>query len=148
MSCESYHSRAGALTSGVLGFSALQAGQNAVVLGLMACRSNPTSFDFFLGETEALWAPRVLELIGSLWAWSARLALSLGGFAVGFGEARRCFLVVVVDVGEVSRERLRLTAGVGEREFLVVGAIVSVSSRMIVECQVHERWWRAVWDSL
>jgi hypothetical protein len=114
----------------------------------MACKSNPNSFDFFLGEAEALRDPRVLELIGALRAWSARLALSLGGFAVGFGEARRCFLVVVVGVGEVSRDRLRLVAGVGEREFLVFGAIVAVSSRMIVESQVHVRWWRAVWESL
>ena len=47
--------------------------------------------------------------------------------------------MVVVGVGDASRERLRLAAGVGEREFLVVGAIVAVSSRMIVESRVCGR---------
>jgi hypothetical protein len=146
----------------VLGFGgipALQALQKAVVLGLIGSRSDLRSLDFFLGEV--LWAAaRVLELTGSLEVWPGRFALVLSGFAgVGeswrevwvdlfdtFGEVWRCFLTpfVVVGIGEVSRERLRLAAGVGERGFLVFGAIVAVSSRTGNGSRVCGSPWRAI----
>lgn len=144
ISCDSSRVRAGALTSGVVGIFALQAWQNRVVLGLMGFRENSRSLGFFLGEV-LLWAERVRELIGRLWARVDREGLVLGGLVVvgtnwrevwmdllaTFGEFWRCFLTPVAGVGEVSRERLRLPAGVGEREFLVVGAIVAAPPRSV-----------------
>jgi hypothetical protein len=155
ISCDSRGVRAGALTSGVLGVggtSPPQALQSLAVLGLMGPRSNSRSLGFFLGER--LWAERVLELTGALWARLARLVFSLDGFDFDFvGEGRgevwvdlvatfaefgRCFLMPVFSgVGVVSRERLRLAAGVGE--LLVVGAIFAIFSRSIVGSQVRGR---------
>lgn len=54
-------------------------------------------------------------------------------------------MLVVAGVGEVSRARLRLAAGVGDRELLVFGAIVVVVSRTVVYSQVDARCWRAAW---
>jgi hypothetical protein len=55
-----------------------------------------------------------------------------------FAEFGRCFLMPVFSgVGVVSRERLRLAAGVGE--LLVVGAIFAIFSRSIVGSQVRGR---------
>lgn len=103
----------------------------------MACRSNSKSLGFFLGEV--LWAERVLELIGRLWARLDRSVSTLEGFAVVLGEVWRGFLMLDVGAGEVSRDRVRLAAGIGEREFLVVGAIVAVSSKTVVGSQVCGR---------
>ena len=142
MSCNSRGVRAGALTSGVLGVggtSPPQALQREVPVGLMEPRSNSRSLGVFLGER--LWAERVLELTGALWARLLRLVFVLGGFDFvgevcaevwvdfvdvfeGFG---RCFLVPVVSgVGVVSRERL-----------IVVGAMFAVFPRLIVGFQVR-----------
>jgi len=153
ISCDSRGVRAGALTSGVLGVggtSPPQALQSLAVLGLMEPRSNSRSLGFFLGER--LWADRVLELTGALWARLLRLVFILVGFDFvgevwgevwvdlvdvfeGFG---RCFLVPVESgVGVVSRDRLSLAACVGE--LLVVGAMFAVFSRLIVESQVRGR---------
>jgi hypothetical protein len=153
ISCDSRGVRAGALTSGVLGVggtSPPQALQSLAVPGLMGPRSNSRSLGFFLGER--LWAERVLELTGALWARLVRLVFILDGFDfdfVGeglgevwvdlvdvFGEFGRYFLVLVFSgVGVVSRERLRLAAGVGE--LLVVGAIFDVFWRSIVGSQAR-----------
>jgi hypothetical protein len=73
--------RAGALTWGVLGdggTSAPQALQREVPVGLTEPRSNSRSLGFFLGER--LWAERVLELTGALWARLLRVVFVLGGF--------------------------------------------------------------------
>jgi hypothetical protein len=117
---------------------------------LMEPRSNSRSLGFFLGER--LWADRVLELTGALWARLLRLVFILVGFDFvgevwgevwvdlvdvfeGFG---RCFLVPDESgVGVVSRDRLSLAACVGE--LLVVGAMFAVFSRLIVESQVRGR---------
>jgi hypothetical protein len=119
---------------------------------LMGPRSNSRSLGFFLGER--LWAERVLELTGALWARLARLVFSLDGFDfdfVGegldeiwvdlvdvFGGFGRCFLMpFVFGVGVVSRERLSPAAGVGELR--VVGAIFAVFLRSIVGSRTRGR---------
>jgi hypothetical protein len=81
ISCDSRGVRAGALTSGVLGVggtSPPQALQREVPVGLMEPRPNSRSLGFFFGER--LWAERVLELTGALWARLARVVFILEGF--------------------------------------------------------------------